>query len=194
VKLIKTFLIFTQRIKENEEFGMKKIFAAALVIYATFLIIINLDSPWLKNIFIPENNNDNQTKLAINYLSNKYNAVNSNEFKSFTESDFEKILQKNIVFDSSVIDTFKYDSEDYVVLSIVLKNKEVTAILKFYPNQYWRENKFPVGKVIVCVKATKIIKTKSLKFLKYIEGIDFPFESRDELYLIGNLIDFVNIS
>jgi len=192
VKLIKTFLIFILRIKENEEFSMKKIFAAILIIYAIFLITINLDSPWLKNIFIPENNN--QTKLAINYLSKKYNAVKSTEFKSFTESNFEKILQKNIIFDSSVIDTFKYDSEDYVVLSIALKNKEVTAILKFYPQRYWRENKFPIGKVIVCVKATKLIKTQSLKFLKYIEGINFPFESHDEFYLIGNLIDFVNVS
>jgi len=192
VKLIKTFLIFTLRIKENEEFSMKKIFAAILIIYAIFLITINLDSPWLKNIFIPENNN--QTKLAINYLSKKYNAVKSTEFKSFTESNFEKILQKNIIFDSSVIDTFKYDSEDYVVLSIALKNKEVTAILKFYPQRYWRENKFPIGKVIACVKATKLVKTRSLKFLKYIEGINFPFESHDEFYLIGNLIDFVNVS
>ena len=173
---------------------MKKIFAVSLIIYAIFLLAANLDFAWLKDIFVSTNENNNQTKLAINYLSKKYNAVKSTEFKSFTESNFEKILQKNIIFDSSVIDTFKYDSEDYVVLSIALKNKEVTAILKFYPQRYWRENKFPIGKVIVCVKATKLIKTQSLKFLKYIEGINFPFESHDEFYLIGNLIDFVNVS
>lgn len=173
---------------------MRKFFLITIIIlYAFILIAINLDLPLVSNFF-HINKQNNKSELAIKYLTHKYHAVRAGQNSNYFESEFDTLLKKNIVFDSSVIDTFSLNGEDFLVVLIPFKDKNATGIFKYYPKRYWRNEDYLRGNIIIAAKIIRISETQTFKFLKYLEGIGYPFENRDEIFFTGSLIEFVNIS
>lgn len=171
---------------------MKKFFFVIIIVYATILLIVNLNIIPIESFLKPDRNYSKKLR-AINLLQKKFKAEVVQQDQNYDESKIIKLMNKPAILSTNVIKLFTIKRTDHLILSVNFSDKNIKILLEYNSKIYWRKFQKPFGNIIAAIKIKKLYKGDELKFLSSLEGIEIPIDKRNVSYFEGEMLEFINI-